>query len=80
MVHDNLTRLRLGHIEVFVHVWVELLDAAVNHHGWSLDAEVPGHLGTLLDVALKGFLLGSCFVDRTVFIPPSQAMLDCLLV
>ena len=78
MVHDNLTRLLIGCEEVFVHVWVELFDAAVDDHGWSLDTEVPRHFGTLLNVGLEGVRLGSCAVDLVALIPLPQVLLDRL--
>lgn len=78
MVHDNLIRLLVGREEVFVHVWVELPDTAVDDHGRSLHAEVPRHLGTLLDVNLEGFRLGGCAVDLVALIPLPQVLLDRL--
>ena len=41
VVHDNLVRVLIGLVEWLMHFWVELLDAVVDDHGWSLDAEVP---------------------------------------
>ena len=78
MVHDDLVRLLVRGEEVFVHVGIELLDAAVDDHGRSLDAEVPRHFGTLLDVRLEGLRLGGCPVDFVPLVPLPQVLLDRL--
>lgn len=61
-----------------MHVRVELLDAAVDDHGRSLDAEVPRDLGTLLDVGPEGFRLCGCTVDLIALVPLPQVLLDRL--
>ena len=65
---------------MFVHFRVELLDGAVDDHGWSLDAEVPRDLGTLLDVGLEGFCLGSRAVDLVALVALPQVLLHRLYV
>lgn len=78
MVHDDLVGVLIRREEVFVHVRVELLDAAVDDHGRSLDTEVPRDLGTLLDVGPEGFCLCSCVVDLVALVPLPQVLLDRL--